>query len=58
MNKSDYFILGSAVLSLLLSVYFWFQVDRQTGLFIGIWVPSLLGFGNYLKLKYQGWNND
>ncbi|MEQ9308663.1 MAG: hypothetical protein RLN90_04360 [Balneolaceae bacterium] len=51
MKKSDLFILGSALASMILSIYFWFMVDKDAGLFIGIWVPSLLGFGNYIKMK-------
>lgn len=56
MKASDYLILGSAILSMFLSIYFWFQVDKETGLFIGLWVPSILGFGNYIKLKYGATN--
>lgn len=54
MKRSDLFILGSAILSMFLSIYLWFFVDKETGLFVGLWVPSLLGFGNYIKLKYGG----
>ena len=53
MNKliktSDIFILLSAALSMAVSIYFWFNGYREEGVFIGLWVPSLLGFGNYLK---------
>ena len=56
MKISDYFILGSAMFSMFLSIYFWFQVDKETGLFIGLWVPSILGFGNYIKLKFRADN--
>lgn len=52
MKASDYLILGSALFSMFLSIYLWFMVDRDAGLFVGIWVPSLLGFGNYIKFKY------
>ncbi len=53
MKTSDYLILGSALFSMFLSIYLWFMVDREAGIFVGIWVPSLLGFGNYIKLKYK-----
>lgn len=56
MQKSDYFILGSALLSLILSIYLWFAVDKEAGLFVGLWVPSLLGFGSYIKNIYGGQN--
>lgn len=32
----------SAFLSFLLSVYLWFTGDREAGIFVGIWVPSIL----------------
>lgn len=38
-------ILIAAGLSFLLSVYLWFTGDKETGLFVGIWVPSILSFG-------------
>tara|TARA_Y100001972_G_C7474820_1_gene241573 strand:- start:111 stop:314 length:204 start_codon:yes stop_codon:yes gene_type:complete len=48
-KTSDYFILLSAVISLAISISFWFNGMREEGVFIGLWVPSLLGFGNYVK---------
>jgi hypothetical protein len=38
-------ILIAAGLSFLLSVGLWFTGDKETGLFVGIWVPSILSFG-------------
>lgn len=38
-------ILIAAGLSFLLSVYLWFSGDKEAGLFVGIWVPSILSFG-------------
>lgn len=37
--------LVAAFLSFLGSVCSWFFIDRQTGLFIGLWVPSILSLG-------------
>lgn len=55
LKKSDYFILSSAVVSMILSIALWFGVDKEAGLFVAIWVPSILGFGAYFKiLKYGG----
>ena len=34
---------------MVLSIAIWFSGFKEEGLFIGIWVPSILGFGNYLK---------
>jgi hypothetical protein len=56
MKKSDLFILSSALLSMILSIYLWFMVDKEAGLFVGLWVPSLLGFGIYIKNIYGGTN--
>lgn len=53
LKKSDYYILSAAVLSMILSISLWFGVDQEAGLFVGMWVPSILGFGAYFKiLKY------
>jgi len=39
-------LFGSAAfLSFVASVYLWFLVDRDTGLFVGLWVPSILSLG-------------
>jgi hypothetical protein len=42
-------IIGAAAASLLLSVAIWFFVDKDTGLFVGIWVPSILSLGSFLE---------
>ncbi|MDX1640336.1 MAG: hypothetical protein R3220_01470 [Balneolaceae bacterium] len=55
LNKSDYYILAAALISMILSICLWFLVDQETGLFVGIWVPSILGFGAYFKIiKFGG----
>jgi hypothetical protein len=41
--------LVAAFLSFLGSVFCWFLVDRQTGLFIGLWVPSILSLAALLN---------
>ena len=35
-------IILAAFLSFLLSVYLWFSGQKDEGLFVGIWVPSIL----------------
>jgi len=50
-SKVDYFILAAAVVSLGLSVFLWIEGKQESAIFVGLWVPSMLGFGNYLKLK-------
>jgi divalent metal cation (Fe/Co/Zn/Cd) transporter len=55
LNKSDYFILAAALVSMILSIALWFTIDQDAGLFVAIWVPSILGFGAYFKIiKYGG----
>lgn len=44
--KAMFFI--AAGLSFLLSVYFYFSGDHERGIFVGIWVPSILSAGSLL----------
>jgi len=43
-------MLLSAFLSLVFSEVLWFKGERDSALFIGLWVPSILGFAVLLKL--------
>lgn len=51
INKSDIFILVAAFLSFLFSVSLWFGLlgpgNRDTAIFVGLWVPSILALGLY-----------
>jgi len=47
---ADKFLFVAALLSLIFSEILYFQGQKQDGIFIGIWVPSILAFGIYLKL--------
>lgn len=49
-TPTDYLMLTSAFLSLLFSEYLWFTGEKEAGIFIGLWVPSILGFAVLLKL--------
>jgi hypothetical protein len=46
-------ILAAAFVSFLLSVALWFGVvgdaDREAGLFVGLWVPSILSLSAVLR---------
>ena len=46
----DKLLFVAAFLSLLFSEALYFQGEKQGAIFVGIWVPSILGFGIYLKL--------
>ena len=48
-KRSDYCILAAASISFLLSVGLWFAGQRDEGLFVGIWVPSILSFGAFVR---------
>lgn len=39
---------AAALISFLLSVYLWFLGQREAGLFVGLWVPSILALGALL----------
>lgn len=41
-------ILLGASLSFLLSVYLWFSGFKDEGVFVGIWVPSILALGAFI----------
>jgi len=41
-NKIDRPFLFAAFISLLVSVALWFLVNRDYGVFVGLWVPSIL----------------
>jgi hypothetical protein len=49
MRFAKYLILLAAFLSFLLSVYLYFPGDNKSdGIFVGIWVPSILALGALL----------
>lgn len=41
------FVLAAGA-SFLFSVYLWFSGSRDEGLFVGLWVPSILSFGTLI----------
>jgi hypothetical protein len=47
---TDILLFISAMLSLIFSEILYFQGNKEDGTFIGLWVPSILAFGIYLKL--------
>jgi hypothetical protein len=51
MNKTQQakaLIGAAAFLSFLLSVYLWFNGQKDDGVFVGLWVPSILSMGNLI----------
>lgn len=49
-------VLVAAFLSFLLSVTLWFTGSHEQGLFVGLWVPSILSFGCVALLMSDGRN--
>jgi hypothetical protein len=48
MRISKVSILVAAGLSFLLSISLWFTGSREQGIFVGLWVPSILAFGAFV----------
>mgnify|MGYP006096828797 CR=1 FL=1 len=45
---SKFFFLTAAGLSLVVSIAIFLGGDREQGIFIGLWVPSILSLGHFL----------
>lgn len=52
MNSKNYFLVA-AFASFVLSVSLWFlgnaDIAKQQGIFVGLWVPSILSLGSYFN---------
>lgn len=51
MNKRSLAKMGYVVaagVSFLFSISLWFTGSKQEGLFVGLWVPSILSFGTLM----------
>ena len=44
-HRTKLVFLAAAFVSFLLSVSLWFLVDREIGLFVGLWVPAIHSLG-------------
>ena len=44
-HRTKLAFLAAAFLSFVLSVSLWFLVDREVGLFVGLWVPAIHSLG-------------
>lgn len=47
-HKIKLVFMAAAFFSFVLSVSLWFLVDREMGVFVGLWVPTLLALGAIL----------
>jgi hypothetical protein len=50
MRLGDYAVIAAVLVALATSVYLWFGGQRDEGLFVGLWVPSLLAAAIYVRL--------
>jgi hypothetical protein len=48
VSKSKLFFFAAAGISFLLSVFLFFTGDQTRGVFVGLWVPSILSAGSLL----------
>ena len=56
ISKIDAILLVAALLSLIVSEVFFFQGLKMEALFIGLWVPSILGFACLIKLMRSNYD--
>jgi len=60
-SKADWMILLAAFLSFLFSISLWFgfgmPANKDAGLFVGLWVPSILAAGSYFRRALQDRSN-
>lgn len=49
-SSADFILMGTAFITLVFSEVLYFQGEREDAIFIGLWVPSILAFGIYLKI--------
>ena len=48
LDASKGIYLGGTLLSILLSLYLYMRGKRQTGIFVGLWAPTVLNLGQTL----------
>ena len=53
ISKIDLIMLFTALLSLIVSEIYFFQGYKMEAILIGLWVPSILGFGCLIRLIRQ-----
>ena len=57
-TKLDYYFLVAAFVSFVASVALWFLASHDYGLFVGIWVPSILAFWTGVRLAVMDTEKD
>jgi hypothetical protein len=54
---ADKLLFLAALISLIFSEVSWFSGEKQHAIFVGLWVPTILCFGIYLKLLKNNKND-
>ena len=56
-GKGDVLILAAAFLSFLFSISLWFgfgmTASKEAGMFVGLWVPSIISTGIYFRVAFR-----
>ena len=52
MNKDvQFFVYGSSLISIVAAVYLFLTGKRDTGIFVGLWAPIILGFATFYNTE-------
>jgi hypothetical protein len=51
IDQPTLLIILAAFLSMIFSIYLWFFQDPLSGVFVGVWVPSILSLGALLRRR-------
>ena len=54
VTRARALILVAAFASFVLSVSLWFSGSEQAGIFVGVWVPSIISLGAFLMPRQVG----
>ena len=54
VTRARMLFLIAAGISFLFSVSLWFFGEREQGIFVGLWVPSILSFGTLMMAGRGG----
>jgi hypothetical protein len=53
LNRGEWMVLAAAFISFLFSISLWFgfgiPVNKEAGIFVGLWVPSILATGIFVQ---------
>ncbi len=55
---TDILMLIAALASLIYSEVLYFSGEKEAAIFVGLWVPSILGFALYLRFILSTKRND